>query len=168
MQHATHTRIARGLILLFALLFATVAIGAQTLPGMEEAPPPEPVTEEELQGFAIAYGEIQGIQVELDERMSSTLEGSDMESQRFYELNQMAEESGPTEGLPGVSDEEFSEYQDVLADLIVIQDDMQNQMVAVVREVDLTVERFNEIIVIVQQDPDLAERVQNYIQQRAN
>jgi len=135
---------------------------------MEEAPPPEPVTEEELQGFAIAYGEIQGIQVELDERMSSTLEGSDMESQRFYELNQMAEESGPTEGLPGVSDEEFSEYQDVLADLIVIQDDMQNQMVAVVREVDLTVERFNEIIVIVQQDPDLAERVQNYIQQRAN
>lgn len=87
-----------------------------------------------------------------------------MESQRFYELNQTAQQSDPAEGFPGVSDEELSEYQDVLADLIVIQDDMQNQMVAVVQEEDLTVERFNEIIAAVQQDPDFAERVQTYIQ----
>lgn len=168
MQYATHIRSARGLVLLFTLLFATVAIGAQNAPGMDTAPPPEPVTEEELESFAVAYGEIQTIQAELDERTSSALEQSDMESERFYTLNQMAQQSDPADGLPGVSDEELSEYQDVLADLIAIQDEMQGEMVTAVREKELSVERFNEIIVAIQQDPDLAERAQTYIEQQAN
>jgi hypothetical protein len=165
MRHVNHTRGARGLVLLLLLLLAATGLGAQTLPGMEQAPPAEPVSDGELQDFASAYGEVQVLQQELDLEINSTLEDSEMDPDRFFALNQMAQESDPSEGLPGVSDDELTEYRDLLGDLMAIQETMENRMVSAVEEEDLTVERFNEIIVAIQQDQELAERAQSYIQE---
>jgi len=149
--------------LVLVLLLGALGLGAQTLPGTE-APPIDPVEEEEIESFAIAYIEIQSIQVELNEQINSRLEESTLGAERFYAINEMAQNSGPEDGFPGVSDEELAEYRDVLQDVLTIQESLQNEMVEVVTNEELTTERFNEIIAAIQQDPDLAERVQTYLE----
>ncbi len=149
--------------LVVVLLLAAVGLGAQTLPG-NEPPPIDPVEEEEIESFAIAYIEVQAIQVELNEQIESRLDESTLDAERFYAINEMAQNAGSEEGFPGVDDEELAEYRDVLQDLLSIQESLQNEMVEVVTSEELTTERFNEIIVAMQQDPDLAERVQSYLE----
>lgn len=160
------SRTAAIVSVLALLALIATGVGAQDLPGMEAPSPAEPVEEDELEDFASAYIEVQGIQSRLDEQMSTRLDSSEIGAERFYTLNQMAQESGSTEeGLAGVDEDELAEYREVLDDLLALQDQMQGEMTEALEEEGLSVTRFNEIIAAVQQDPDLAEKAQTYIEE---
>lgn len=149
-----------GLALVIPLLLIAPAVGAQSPPGLEQPEEMEPVADEELEHFVLAFVEVQELQEELGAMTSERIQESDLSEQRFNEINQVAQQSGDSSELSGVDDDELAEYRIVLEDLIEIQNEQSAEMVEVVEDEDLTVDRFNQIMVGMREDQELAARAQ--------
>jgi len=147
------------------LLLAAPSLGAQSPPGLEQTGPAEPVEDEELDGFVVAFLEVQDIQSELTERTDERVEESELSVERFYEINQLAQQSDSSNGLAGVDDHELAEYQTVLEDVLEIQNSRQEEMVEVVEEEGLSVDRFNEIMIGIREDEELAARAEHALEE---
>ncbi|MFW5776469.1 MAG: DUF4168 domain-containing protein [Spirochaetota bacterium] len=154
-----------GLALVLPLLLAVPSLGAQNAPGLDETGPTEPVEDEELDGFAVAFLKVQEINSELTERTDERVEESELSVERFYEINQLAQQSDSSEGLEGVDDTELAEYQTVLEDVLEIQNSRQAEMVEVVEEEELSVDRFNEIMLGIREDQELAARAEEALEE---
>ncbi len=147
---------------LAALLgFAAFAATAQEAPGF--AFPGEvdiaPVTDEELEDFTVAFYEVQILQAQLDEEVNEVLDEAELDVQRFYEINELAQKAEGEPELPGVTDDELEAYQDTLGELIDIQTVIQTRMIEAVEDQEMEVERFNEIILALRTDEELVERL---------
>lgn len=153
MYNAFADAAVRRMTLFLPLLLAAAGTAAQP----EQA---EQVSSDELKAFAVVYVEVRVLQTELDERIDEVLESSDLTRSRFYEVNRAAQDSQVPDEASGVSEEEFDEYRDALEELLAVQNELQQRMTAAVREEDLSVERFNEIIDAVQNDPHLQTRAE--------
>jgi len=152
MHNAFADAAARRMTLFLPLLLA--AAGATAQPEQTAS-----VSSDELKTFAVVYVEVRVLQTELEEKVDEVLERSDLDEDRFDEINRAAQESDASE-MTGVTDAELDEHRNVIEDLLSVQDEVQHRMVNTVRKEGLTVERFNEIIDAVQTDPDLQTRAE--------
>ena len=160
MTRRTLWMIRAGALALF-LPIATVGLLAQQAadieePGRQEI---EPVSEDELDGFAVALYEVQVLQAELEEQVDTTLGESELGEQRFHEINELAQNPPASGELPGVSDGELVAYQETLRVLVETHNEVQERMVDVVLDQDLEVDRFNEIIIALRTDEELLGRL---------
>lgn len=126
----------------------------------------EPVAQDELEDFAVAFYEVQILQTQLDEEVNETLDESELDVQRFYEINEVAQGADGETDLPGVSDDELVAYQDTLRELIDIQTVIQTRMIEAVEDQDMEVDRFNEIIVALRTDEELVERLRPHLEEQ--
>ncbi len=126
----------------------------------------EPVAQEELEDFAVAFYEVQILQTQLDEEINETLDESELDVQRFYEINEVAQAADGEPDIPGVSDDELEAYQDTLRELIDIQTVVQTRMIEAVEDQEIEVDRFNEIIVALRTDEALVERLRPLLEEQ--
>ena len=160
-----YRRAGRILTALLLLVFATAAAVAQEAPDMElpEQEEIESVTDEELEAFAAAFNDVQVLQAELDAEMNEALNESDLDPDRFFEINELVQRSTPGDEFPGVSDEELAAYEEIFERLIDVQYEVQMKMVEAVLDHDMEIDRFNEIAMAIQVDEELLNRLRPYL-----
>jgi hypothetical protein len=122
------------------VLTATVAIG-----------------QDDLDAFVVAYLEVGVLQDQLDERLDEELERADLGAARFREIHETDAHQA--------TESELAEYRDLHDRLLGIHSEYRERMVHAVESVDLSVDRFDEIVVDLLSDPEAAAAVEARIEE---
>ena len=152
-----------GSSILVLLLAGNVSAQTQTqeLPPdqtTQEAPQTE-VSPEELQQFASAMQQLQSLQQSYEEQMAQAVQTEGLSKERFIEIRQL--QSNPeAEATSEVSPEELQSFESATSKLTEIQQQAMTEMKAAIESQGLQVQRFNQIMAAVQQDPNLQQEIQ--------
>ncbi|MBE9129222.1 MULTISPECIES: DUF4168 domain-containing protein [unclassified Coleofasciculus] len=153
-----------------ALWFVTSSLPAQaqtqapTMPPQEQqAPASKQISDQELEQFASVIKQLQSIQETGEVEMLEAVQRSGLSPERYLEIlrGQSNTETQPTSE---VTDEEQQNFEQARNRLIEIQQMMQSKMQQAVEAEGLNVERFEEILVAIQQNPTLQQRVEQLLQ----
>lgn len=136
---------------------------AQEAPNLDEI---APVSDQELTQFANALVEIQSIQDSYDAQIVSVVEGQGLSPERFDQILMVVQspQQAQAENIPEVSEEEASSFEQVLVQVGAIQEDTRNQMRQAIQDEGLALNRFQEIILVVNNDESLESRVRQMIE----
>jgi hypothetical protein len=121
---------------------------------------PTKVSDEDLAQFVEAVQKIQPLSMNAQQEMMQAVQGAGMEPQRFSEImqsQQMPEGSSDLE----ISADEMAKYEKAQKEVEAIQEKVTGEMENSMKEVGITMERYEEILAAVQQDPAMMEKVQN-------
>lgn len=131
-------------------------------PAVQEAPQAD-VSSEELQQFASAMQQLETIQQTYEGEMTQAVESEGLSKERFIEIRQL---QGNPEAEPTseVSQEEIQSFESATARLTEIQQEAMTKMKEAIQSEGLEVQRFNQIMAAVQQDPNLQQEVQQMSQ----
>ncbi len=143
-------------------LIAGMPLVAQ-MPDFGQQPEVEDVSDEELDRFVDALQVVEEIQIETQTAMTDAIEAEGMSEQRFSEIHN-AQQNPEMDLGDEISEAEEQAYESVLAELMEVQQGAQQEMQDAVSDEGFDVQRFNEIIMAIQQDQELAQRVQEMLQ----
>lgn len=121
------------------------------------------VTPEELAKFAEAFKQLRAIEMEAEQRMAQAVQEEGLTPQRFVEIGQSQQGEAPASAA-GVSAEEQQQFEKALVKVREILQNTQERKYQAVQSQGLEVERFQEIIAAVQQNPQLKQQVQQMLQ----
>lgn len=109
-----------------------------------------------LMVFAIiaAMGDVQAIQEEMSVRVDEIISDASMDEDRFMEIHQQTQFGSESMELSSAEEEE---YEALANEINSTQQSFQEEMIEVIEDRDLTVDRFNAIVDSVQQDPELRD-----------
>lgn len=138
--------------LLLAIFFCGTTAIAQT--GTE-------VTDGEIEKFVSAVKEVQLINQQAQQEMIKAIQDKDLEIQRFNEM--YAASQDPQTELDA-SAEETQKFNNINKEIIKIQTNSGQKMEEGIKDQDLTVERYQEINMQIQNDPALMQKVQKLLQ----
>ena len=118
------------------------------------------LTEETLEQFVLALIDVQEVQVEMNNQVEGIMQGADLEPQRLIEIHQTL-----SQGLSGdsFSQEEIAVYEVTMEEIAQVEQQAQIVMIQVVEENGITVDQYNQIIALAQQDPEFMEMLQQLI-----
>lgn len=154
-----------SLLLLLAVL--TIPVAAQTgtpAPGSNGQNQPQIDPDSgEFDRFVAALEKVQEVQEEVNEQISAEISESGLTEERFNEIYR-ATQSPEISVEDEASEEEQETYEEVFNRVSEIQGESQSDMVDAVEENDLSVSRFNELIVAVRGNPELQETLQERMQ----
>lgn len=121
------------------------------------------VSSEEVETFADVLGEIEELQAGLEGDMDEILEDEGMDMQRYQEL--MMQQQGMAEegDAPEMTDEEQQQMQNAQERLQTLQQGMEDDAIAIMEEKGMSYERYQEIQMAVQQDPELQQELMEHL-----
>lgn len=140
------------------MLFSVISYAQMPTPGGTE---PTKVSDTELEEFVTVFQELQTINQGAQDKMIEAVEGEDMTVERFTEIQES--EQNPASQVE-VSDEEMKQYQAGVDKVMKIQTDIQEVMMAKIEDSKLSIERYQQIAGLLQNDPELQQRVQAMMQ----
>lgn len=113
----------------------------------------------EFRNFATALVAVQDVQESVQEEIQTMIASSPLDDTRFMEIHQEVQTTG---GAPATAREnEIAAYQEMIEGINDLQMESQQEMISAVQENGLTVPRFNELVMAIQQDPELQEALAN-------
>lgn len=139
--------------ILFAFLFITGSVVAQ-----------EKVSDVELGNFANAVMSIQTINMEAQSTMMEVVSQSGFELDRFNEIYQAAM-TEDAQTLSSLTEEETKKFEGILERFDAMQAVFQKQMEAAVAKEEITLERFDAIAEMMENDFALQTRLQALMEQ---
>ena len=119
------------------------------------------ISDNELRQFASAFMQVQTINQQIQQEMAETVEEEGFEIQRFNEIQQA--QQNPNQEV-AATDEEIAKYKSAMEDLQTIQMQAQQKMEEKIVEEGLTIARYQEIATAIQANPDLQQKLQEYLQ----
>lgn len=119
------------------------------------------VPDQELEKFASAFQQIQLITQEAQQEMVAAVEQEGLAVQRFSELMQATQD--PDQETEG-SDEEIKKFEAAMQVLDKIQADSQQNMQDKIVEEGLSIDRYQAIAALVQNDTQLQQKVQQFME----
>jgi len=143
---------------LFFSLFIITALSA-TLFAQQQEEAIE-VSEEELEMFVDAQMMIQEMNEEVQPKMLETIQEYGFEPQRYIELNQ-ADEMGQEMDADA---DEVERYQQVKESIMDLQQEANEQIAESIEEMGFDMERYSEINMAVQRDPELQQKMMEMMQ----
>jgi cytoskeletal protein RodZ len=155
-------------IALVAILFGSGALFAQVqqqAPQMPDFPTSADVSDNEIEQLVNAIIELGPVQEKTQERIAEAVEAENLSFDRFQQL-MMAMQNPQMADQVDVSDEEMATLQTIQPKLMEIQGEAETEMVAKIEENGLTAERYQQIIMGAQQDPELLARVETLLDER--
>lgn len=154
-------RIATSLF--FTAVLGTVTAVAQTPQQMapQQQQVEVDVNDEELTKFANAYQGITVINQQAQQKMVKTVEDSGFDVKRFNEIHQASLD--PNKEVE-VSSEEKAKHKAVVTEIESMQGDFQKDMENVIEEQGLSIERYEQLAMALQQDTELQQRLQKLMQ----
>jgi hemolysin activation/secretion protein len=158
------TRNLKSLLALFALLFvSTGSVLAQTAMPQQQTVKPEDITDQELKQFAATAQQMQKAQMKGNQKVKKKVEEKGMKFPRFRKI-MMSKQNPKMAGKVEVTDREQKMIKELQPELMQIQKESRQEMMTVIQNSDLGMQRFQQIAQAVQQNPKLMKRVQNLTQ----
>ncbi|MDG5766792.1 DUF4168 domain-containing protein [Balneolales bacterium ANBcel1] len=153
------------IIALTAIAFACFAVPAQA---QFEQPQPEApqieVSDDELEAFVDASMNAQTVQAQSQQEMVEVVNEEGIDVQTYNNIMR-AEQMGESPEELDVSAEDMAKFESAFEQIQVIEEEMNVQLEAAVEQEGIDMDRFQEINMAVQQDPELQQRVQQMIQE---
>ncbi|ACK73472.1 hypothetical protein PCC7424_5121 [Gloeothece citriformis PCC 7424] len=115
------------------------------------------ISSEELQKFVAAIKQIEQIEYKAQEQMAQAVEQEGLTTERFLEI-------GNSNSNTEVSSQEQEQFSGALAKVQEIAEKAESDKKNVLEEQGFEIERFNQIIAQIQQDPSLKQQVQQMLQ----
>jgi hypothetical protein len=141
-------------ILIFAFLVSAIAVQAQQ-PQAQDIPQGQEYSDEELQTFVEAALEVMPLQEESQLKMIGEIEQRDLTVDKFnviLETKQMGQD-------PDATEEELEVFEDALKAIQAIQIQYHEDIVRVIEDSGISIEKYEEIMINYQQDPSLQVRI---------
>ncbi|MBN1769175.1 MAG: DUF4168 domain-containing protein [Prolixibacteraceae bacterium] len=120
------------------------------------------VNQNELKNFASAYLKVQELSQESQNDMVDVVQDEGMEVQRYNAIMQSMQDSSKE---ITIRDEEINAVETINKQLQKIEEATNEKMQKSIKDNDLSVNRYQEIMASVQNDPELQEKLQEYLQQ---
>ncbi|MEB3280826.1 MAG: DUF4168 domain-containing protein [Lyngbya sp.] len=139
----------------------TVSSVPQTLLG--QAASSSEVSQEELRQFAEAFKQLRAIEMEAEQKMAQAVQEEGLTPQRFVEIGQSQQGEAPASAAE-VSPQEQQQFDKALVKVREILQNTEARKYEAVQSQGLEVERFQEIIAALQQNPQLKQQVQEMLQ----
>ena len=121
----------------------------------------EEISDQELKQFASALQQIQVINQQAQQAMVKAVEEKGLEVERYNEIQQAQQDLNQE---AEATEKELKQYETATQELEKIQVQIQQQMQAKIVEEGLTVNRYQEIAAVIQNDPELHQKLQEYLQ----
>ncbi|MDB9371962.1 DUF4168 domain-containing protein [Nodularia sphaerocarpa] len=121
------------------------------------------VSQEELQKFASVLPTLQEIGQTSQQMSVQIIEESGLSVERFQELSEAQQSPGAEPSSPATPEEQQS-FNQIAPEIESIQQETLTKQEEAVRAGGLEPNRFNEIVIAIQQDPALQQQVQQLIQ----
>lgn len=122
------------------------------------------VSETELTNFANAYTEIQMVNEKAQTEMVKVIEDSGMEIETFNVMYQASQ--NPNAPMPAeVSEADNKKYDAIVVKIEKLQPVFQKEMETAIADNNLTVERYQQVVTLLQTDPELQQKLQSKMQQ---
>lgn len=142
-----------------AFLVAFLMIGTATFAQNETS-----VSDEELTQFATAFQSVQQVSMQAQGEMMEVIQASGLEVQRFNELyNEAQSAEGDTPA--SATEEEAKKYQGIMGRIEALQPTFEHKMDKAIADAGMTSERYEEIMMVIQSDPEMQQKVQSMMQQ---
>ena len=139
--------------LCLSLIVFCVALTGFSLQAQED----NALSEKDMEQFAEVFIDIQAISEDAREGMVAALDEVGMSVDRFNEIQQMAQD--PSSDLT-LSDEEEEQLNQANQSIQGIQMDAQQKMQQAILDNGMSVEKYQEIAMQVQTNPDLQQKIQ--------
>ena len=143
--------------------FFTVPVQAQFQMPPQEAPQIE-VSDEELELFIDASMNAQTVQMESQQEMISIVDEEGIEVSTYNEIMQAQQMGQPLENID-VTASDIEKFESAHEQIQEVEVRMEREIAQAVEEEGMEMERFQEINVAIQQDPELQQRAQQMIQE---
>lgn len=152
-----------------ALLFTFVVMSAgllvaqvpsQTPPQMPDLPTSADVSDDEVVQLASTIEQLEPIQMEAEEKIAETLESEGITIERFQQM-MMAMQNPQMADQVNITEEEMQKVQQLQPELMEIQGEAEQQITEKIEDNGFTMDRYRSIIMGMQQDAELLERLQN-------
>lgn len=121
----------------------------------------EEVSTEELKQFASALQEVQTINQQVQQKMINAVEEEGLEVQRYKEIMQAQQDPNQE---ANATNEELKQFETAIQEVGELQAKAEQEMEAKIIAEDLTINRYREILALIQNDPELQQRIQKYLQ----
>lgn len=152
-----------SITLITLLTGASLALAQGQQQQMPDVPTSDDVSEEELNQVIDTIGDLEPIQVETQEKMQELVEAEDMSFDRFQQVI-MAMQNPQMADEVDITEEEQSTIQTIQPDLMEIQGAAQEKMIAAIEDNGLTAQRYQQIMMGVQQDTELRSRIEERLE----
>lgn len=152
------TRLFSSLLLVF--IMGTASMMAQT-PAMPQPQEKIEVSDAELTQFAQVFQKMRMVNQEAQQKMVEAVEAENFELQRFNEIHQA--KMDPKQEAE-ITEEEEKKYKLVVAELESMQPKFQKRMEDVIKESDLSMERYQQLAMALRADQELQQRLQAIMQ----
>lgn len=136
---------------LFALLLSAGSLFAQD----------SAIPDAELEKFVDAYKGMLAVNQTAQARMVAAVEAKDMTVERFNEISQAQENPGAD---VKASEAEMKNFQAAMGALMTVQNEVEAEMTTIIEKAGLTLDRYQEIAMRLQSDPELQMRIQAMLQ----
>lgn len=136
--------------------FIALFLGASALYAQDTAIP-----DAELEKFVDAYKGMLVLNESAQARMVEAVEAKDMTVERFNELSQAQEDPGTD---AKASEAEMKQFEAAMGELMQVQMQVQTEMEGVITKAGLSIDRYQEIAMRLQSDPELQMRIQSMLQ----
>lgn len=127
---------------------------------MEQSPVPNDISEEELEKFVAIDMQLQPMQQEAQQKMIATVEENGMAVEKFQEIAQ-SQQQGDTAAF---SEAELQSFNEINEDLSEIDNQLRQEAQTKIEEEGVTIERYQEIAIALNQDPNLQQKIQEIYQ----
>jgi HD-GYP domain-containing protein (c-di-GMP phosphodiesterase class II) len=151
-------------VMVFSIIVVILAAGglvvmaqANNMESQQQTQPSAPSIDpesDEFENFIEAMGEVQSIQEEMSVRVDELITNAPMDEDRFMEIHQRTQFGSESMDL---SSSEEEQYETLASEINSAQQGYQEDMIEVIEDHDLTVDRFNAIVYSVQQNAELRE-----------
>lgn len=158
--------ISRKLLLSITLFLFTAAgltAQGQQMPQNQNLPSSADVTDQEITNLVSAISAIEPIQQEVQQKIQAEVEKNGITMERFQQM-MMAMQNPQLAQQVDITDEEQATIQELQPTLMQIQGEAQQEISAKIEENGLTTNRYRQIIMGAQQDPELMQRVQTELE----
>ncbi|TBW28719.1 DUF4168 domain-containing protein [Gramella sp. KN1008] len=148
------TKLFSSLLLVFIMGSASVMAQTPQLPQQKEK---IEVSDEELTEFAQVFQKMRMVNQEAQQKMIQAVEEESFELQRFNEIHQA--KMDPEKEVE-TTDEEEKKYELVVAELESMQPKFQKRMEDLIKESDLSMQRYQQLAMALRTDAQLQQRLQ--------
>ena len=124
---------------------------------------PDEVSDEELSMFAQTLNKLEPLQQELQNDIEELVKSENMEMQRFQEI-MVAMQNPQMSDQAEITDEEQEKIGKMQPKLVELQMGAQEKMVNVIEDNGLQLQRYQELMLGVQQHQELATRLQSELE----
>lgn len=138
-------------------LFAQVQ---QQQPQQQDLPTSEDVSDQDITKLGNAVEALEPIQTETQEKIKAAVEEEDLTFEQFRQM-MMAMQNPQMAQQVNITDEEKSKFQTLQPAIMKIQTEARQRMNEKIEENGLTMQRYQQIIMGAQQDPELMSRIEN-------